>query len=62
MPIFLPGESHRQRSLEGYSPRGLQESDMTKGLSTSILAWEFSWTEKRGGLESIGLKESDTTD
>ena len=22
-PVFLPGESHGQRSLEGYSPRGL---------------------------------------
>ena len=21
-PVFLPGESHRQRSLEGYSPWG----------------------------------------
>ena len=21
-PVFLPGESHRQRSLVGYSPRG----------------------------------------
>ena len=23
-PIFLPGKSHRQRSLEGYSPWGSQ--------------------------------------
>ena len=28
-PVFLPRESHRQRSLEGYSPWGLKESDMT---------------------------------
>ena len=26
-PIFLPGKSHGWRSLAGYSPRGLQESD-----------------------------------
>ena len=26
-PVFLPGESHGQRSLAGYSPRGLTESD-----------------------------------
>ena len=26
-PVFLPGKSHRQRSLAGYSPRGSQESD-----------------------------------
>ena len=27
---FLPGESHGQRSLVGYSPRGCKESDMTE--------------------------------
>ena len=26
-PVFLPGESHGQRSLAGYSPWGLKESD-----------------------------------
>jgi len=25
-PVFLPGESHGQRSLAGYSPWGLEES------------------------------------
>ena len=29
-PVFLPGESHGQRSLAGYSPRGRKESDMTE--------------------------------
>ena len=29
-PVFLPGESHGQRSLEGYSPRGCKESDLTE--------------------------------
>ena len=28
-PVFLPGESHGQRSLAGYSPWGPQESGMT---------------------------------
>ena len=28
-PIFLPEKSHGQRSLEGYSPCGLEESDTT---------------------------------
>ena len=28
--IFLPGKSHGQRSLAGYSPWGLKEFDMTK--------------------------------
>ena len=26
-PLFLPGESHGQRNLEGCSPRGHKESD-----------------------------------
>ena len=26
-PVFLPGESHGQRSLVAYSPRGHKESD-----------------------------------
>ena len=30
MPVFLPGESHGQRSLEGYSPQGCKESDTTE--------------------------------
>ena len=29
--VFLPGESHGQRSLVGYSPWGLTESDTTEG-------------------------------
>ena len=29
-PVFLPGESHGQRSLAGYSPRGHKESDRTE--------------------------------
>ena len=28
--LFLPGESHGQRSLVGYSPWGHKESDMTE--------------------------------
>ena len=28
-PVFLPGESHGQRDLEGCSPWGAKESDMT---------------------------------
>ena len=32
-PVFLPGKFHGQRSLEGYSPQGCKELDMT-GMST----------------------------
>ena len=30
IPVFLPGESHGQRSLVGYSPWGYNESDTAK--------------------------------
>ena len=33
-PLFLPGESHEQRSLVGYSPQGCKESDTTEQLNT----------------------------
>ena len=36
-PVFLSRESYGQRSLRGYSPWGLKESDMTEQLSTYIL-------------------------
>ena len=36
IPVFLPGESHGQRSLVGYSPRGLKESDTAEWLNSSI--------------------------
>ena len=29
-PVFLPGESHGQRFLAGYSPWGHEESDITE--------------------------------
>ena len=35
-PIFLPGKSHEQRSLVGYSPRGRKELDTTEA---SLLAY-----------------------
>ena len=36
-PAFLPGESHGQRSLAGFSPWGGKESDMTERLTVSNL-------------------------
>ena len=34
-PVFFPGEFHRQRNLEGYSPWGHKESDTAEGLTLS---------------------------
>ena len=40
-----------------------QEDPLEKGISTysSILAWKIPWTEKPGGLQSMGSQELDTT-
>ena len=35
-PLFLPGKSHGQRSLVGYSPWGHKESDTTEQLSMHV--------------------------
>ena len=32
------------------------------GSHSSICAWEIPWTEKSGGLQSMGCKEADTTE
>ena len=39
------------------------EDPLEKEMAThsSILAWEVPWTEELGGLQSMGCKESDTT-
>ena len=40
-----------------------QEDPLEKEMAThsSILAWKIPWTEESGGLQSMGLQESDTT-
>ena len=40
------------------------EDPLEKEMAThsSILAWRIPWTEKLGGLQSWGRKESDTTE
>ena len=35
-PVFLPGESHGQRKLAGYSPGGHRELDSTEQLTLSL--------------------------
>ena len=40
------------------------EDPLEEGTATysCILAWRMPWTEEPGGLQSIGRKESDTTE
>ena len=68
-PVFLPGKSHRRRSLVGCSPWGRKESDTTEqlhfhfslscvgegnGNHSSTLAWRIPGTTEPGELLSMG--------
>ena len=44
--VFLPGESHGGRSLVGYSPWGLKESDTTKQLHSHFNGRKGRGTEE----------------
>ena len=56
-PVFLPGKSHGQRSLAGYSPWGRKESDMTERLNnnnwlkTQSLGWNDVVKSSKPSLE-----------
>ena len=47
-PVFLPGESHGQRSLAGYSPGGHQESNTTEQPSMHIAFNSQMWINEIG--------------
>ena len=49
-PVLLPGESHGQRSLAGYSPWGQKESDTTEqqGTQTHTLSKLRSYKPRLG--------------
>ena len=44
--------------------RSLCQDSLEKKMAThpSILAWRIPWTEELGGLQSLGLQESDVTE
>ena len=44
-PVFLPGESHGQRTLAGYSAWGHAESDMTETKHTYIFIVPQIWKQ-----------------
>ena len=49
---------------ETWVPSLGREDPLEKETAThsSILAWRIPWTEEPGGLQSMGHKESDTTE
>ena len=61
-PVFLPGESHGQRKLVGYSRWGCKESDTTKQLThthRALCSWmRGEWSRTEGTcLHYEGLEE-----
>ena len=60
-PVFLPGESHAPRNMEGYSPCGHKESDTTEWLSTHEGHWpsEVSLPTGRGRCQEVLIAQSD---
>ena len=42
-PVFLPRESHGQRSLVGCCPQGLIESDTTEATWHACMHWRRKW-------------------
>ena len=76
-PVLLPGKSHEQRSLVGYSPWGFEESDTTEQLHSDFslsctgegngnpLRCSCLENPRDGSLAGYhlwGCTESDTTD
>ena len=62
-PVFLPGESHEQRSLAGYSPRGRRVghdwSDLahTHTQKSIPVYWDMCWNKGNGGKWSPSVGE-----
>ena len=54
-PLSLPGESHGQRSLVGYSPWGRKESDTTAQLSRHAYKLTVTREERDGGRHKLGV-------
>ena len=58
IPVSLPGESHGQRNLAGYTPCGCKELDMTKQLTHTHIffiyllgkSFNLNWTIDSSGI------------
>ena len=60
-PVFLPGESHRQRNLEGYSPWGCKESDTTERVHYEVhLVKAMAFPVVMYGCESWTVKKAES--
>ena len=59
IPMFLPGESHKQRSLAVYRPWGHKESDTAERLSPSWIQHLFESDEPHHEHFENEMKPSD---
>ena len=50
----------RETRVQSLGSEDLLEKEMA--AHSSILAWKIPWTEKPGGLQSMGSQESDMTE
>ena len=55
-PVFLPGESHGQRSLVSYSPWGRKESDTTEHVHAHTHAHTHTHTHTLSKKVRLVLK------
>ena len=57
-PVFLPGESHGQRSLVGHSPQGCKELDMTEATQhTADFMTQYYCLAITSKFWPVGIKE-----
>ena len=62
-PVFLPGKSHGQRVLAGYSPWGHKELDTTEGLKGCTLAgWKGDRIPSAASFDHIAFLRSQRKD
>ena len=55
IPVFLPGESHGQRSLVGFSPWGCKELDVTEQLTHRVGSRPLLWTTASMPTDVAGI-------
>ena len=60
--VFLPGESHGQRSLIGYSPQGCKESDTAEATWHACMSPQKEpaprWTYQGGQKDEVSKQQS----
>ena len=60
-PVFLPGESHGQRSLVGYTPWGLKESVTTEQLTQQQTTFSDSMVLSGAWARESQIKKNQLT-